>query len=288
MRKIGMSLALGVLSLTLSAPAMAQDIVTGEIEGEVAIDDAEADGAMDEAAVLAMMSGLFQAEPLTAEQEARLPAATAIVATMMPEGFYGELIRNMMEKTMRPMMAMFSEPDFLLASRLTLDEAAIAELGDAEKKELLTMLDPAWDQRADTMVNAIVANMGGAYAAVEPPVRAGLAKAYAVRFDEAQLADISSFFATPTGGEFARQSMALFADPQVMGATMEAMPEMIGSFTEMETSMEAALESLPAERDYADLSAAQRARMADLLGVEPDALGDMVIPHEEGEEPEAE
>ena len=288
MRKIGMSLALGVLSLTLSAPVMAQDIVTGEIEGEVAIDDAEADGAMDEAAVLAMMSGLFQAEPLTAEQEARLPAATAIVATMMPEGFYGELIRDMMEKTMRPMMAMFSEPDFLLASRLTLDEAAIAELGDAEKKELLTMLDPAWDQRADTMVNAIVANMGGAYAAVEPPVRAGLAKAYAVRFDEAQLADISSFFATPTGGEFARQSMALFADPQVMGATMEAMPEMIGSFTEMETSMEAALESLPAERDYGDLSAAQRARMADLLGVEPDALGDMVIPHEEGEEPEAE
>ena len=200
MRKIGMSLALCVHSLTLSAPAMAQDIVTGEIEGEVAIDDAETDGAMDEAAVLAVMSGMFQAEPLTAEQEARLPAATAIVATMMPEGFYGELMRDMMEKTMRPMMAMFSEPDFILASRLTLDEAAIAELGDAEKKELLTMLDPAWDQRADTMVNAMVANMGGAYAAVEPPVRAGLAKAYAVRFDEAQLADISSFFATPTGG----------------------------------------------------------------------------------------
>ena len=288
MKNIGVSLVLGVLSLAVSAPAMAQDIVMGEIEGEVAIDDAEADGAMDEAAVLAMMSGLFQAEPLTAEQEARLPAATAIVATMMPEGFYGEIMRDMMEKTMRPMMAMFSEPDFILASRLTLDEAALADLSDAEKQELLTMLDPAWDQRADTMVDALISNMGGAFAAVEPPVRAGLAKAYAVRFDEAQLADISTFFATPTGGEFARQSMALFADPQVMGATMEAMPEMIGSFTEMETAMEAALESLPAERDYADLSMAQRARMADLLGVEPDALGDMVIPHGEGEEPEAE
>ena len=288
MKNIGVSLVLGVLSLAVSAPAMAQDIVMGEIEGEVAIDDAEADGAMDEAAVLAMMSGLFQAEPLTAEQEARLPAATAIVATMMPEGFYGEIMRDMMEKTMRPMMAMFSEPDFLLASRLTLDEAALADLSDAEKQELLTMLDSAWDQRADTMVDALISNMGGAFAAVEPPVRAGLAKAYAVRFDEAQLADISAFFATPTGGEFARQSMALFADPQVMGATMEAMPEMIGSFTEMETAMEAALESLPAERDYADLSLAQRARMADLLGVEPDALGDMVIPHGEGEEPEAE
>ena len=30
------------------------------------------------------------------------------------------------------------------------------------------------------------------------------------------------------------------------------------------------------------------ARMADLLGVEPDALGDMVIPHAEAEEAEAE
>ena len=288
MKKTAFSLALGTLSLGLSAPLAAQDIEIGKVEGEVALEPAEAGGAMDEAAVLAMMSGMFQADLLTADQEARLPAATAIVATMMPEGFYGEMMRDMMEKTMRPMMTMFSEPDFLLASRLTLDEATIAELGDAEKKELLTMLDPAWDQRADTMVNAVVANMGGAYAAVEPPVRAGLAKAYAVRFDEAQLADISSFFATPTGGEFARQSMALFADPQVMGATIEAMPEMIGSFTEMETSMLAALESLPAERDYADLSAAQRARMADLLGVEPDALGDMVIPHGEGEEPEVE
>ena len=48
MKKIGVSLALGVLSLTLSAPAMAQDIELGEIEGEVAIDDAETDGAMDE------------------------------------------------------------------------------------------------------------------------------------------------------------------------------------------------------------------------------------------------
>ena len=37
MKKIGVSLALGVLSLTLSAPAMAQDIELGEIEGEVAI-----------------------------------------------------------------------------------------------------------------------------------------------------------------------------------------------------------------------------------------------------------
>ena len=262
MKKTAFSLALGTLSLGLSAPLAAQDIEIGKVEGEVALEPAEAGGAMDEAAVLAMMSGMFQAEPLTADQEARLPAATAIVATMMPEGFYGEMMRDMMEKTMRPMMAMFSEPDFILASRLTPDEAAIAE--------------------------ALIANMGGAFAAVEPPVRAGLAKAYAVRFDEAQLADISSFFATPTGSEFARQSMALFADPQVMGATMEALPEMVGSFTEMETSMEAALESLPAERDYADLSAAQRARMADLLGVEPDALGDMVIPHGEGEEPEVE
>ena len=80
MKKTAFSLALGTLSLGLSAPLAAQDIEIGKVEGEVALEPAEAGGAMDEAAVLAMMSGMFQAEPLTADQEARLPAATAIVA----------------------------------------------------------------------------------------------------------------------------------------------------------------------------------------------------------------
>ena len=288
MKKTAFSLALGTLSLGLSAPLAAQDIEIGKVEGEVALEPAEAGGAMDEAAVIEMMSTLFQAEPLTPEQKVRLPAATAVVATMLPEGFYGEMMAGVMEKTMRPMMAMFANPDFIVADRLALDEEAIADLSDAEKQELAGMLDPAWDRRAEAIVEVITANMEGAFAAVEPPVRDGLAKAYAVRFDQAQLADIATFFATPTGGDFARESMALFADPQVLGAAMRAMPQMLGAFSDMETTMAEAMESLPAERDYADLSSAERARMAGLLGVEIDALSDLVVPHDVEDESEVE
>ena len=72
MKKTVLSLALGALSLGLSAPVAAQDIEIGKVEGEVALEPAEAGGAMDEAAVLEMMSTLFQAEPLTPEQEANM------------------------------------------------------------------------------------------------------------------------------------------------------------------------------------------------------------------------
>ena len=288
MKKTAFSLALGTLSLGLSAPLAAQDIEMGEVEGEIALERVETHEAMDEAAVIEMMSTLFQAEPLTAEQETRLPAATAVVATMLPEGFYGEMMGGVMEKTMRPMMAMFTNPDFIVTNRLALDEETIADLSDAEKQELAGMLDPAWDRRAEAIVEVITANMEGAFAAVEPPIRTGLAKAYAVRFDQKQLADIAAFFATPTGGEFARESMALFADPQVLGAAMHAMPQMLGAFSDMETTMVKGMESLPAERDYADLSSAERARMAGLLGVEIDALSDLVVPKGAEEESEAE
>ena len=235
MKKIGMSLALGVLSLMLSAPAMAQDIELGEIEGEVAIDDAETDGAMDEAAVLAMMSGLFQAEPLTAEQEARLPAATAIVATMMPEGFYGKMMGDIMDKMVRPMVSMFATPEFILGSRLEVEQEAIAQLGEAEQVEILSMLDPAYDQRVDVILDVLTGKMGGMFSAMEGPMRDGLSKAYAVRFDENQLNDISAFFATPTGGVYAKESMALFSDPQVMQASMQALPAMMSGFGDMES-----------------------------------------------------
>ena len=254
------------LALALAVPAYAQEE-----------DSAEPSPAELEQ-FMGMLGGLFQAEPLTAEQESRLPAATAVVAMMMPEGFYGEMMGDMMDKMMRPMMAMFSSPDFLLASRIAAGEDALSAMGDAEKAELLAMLDPAYDRRVDVIIGTLTANMADMFVVLEPPMREGLSKAYAVRFDGAQLRDIAGFFATPTGGQFARESMALFADPQVMQATMQALPQMMGSIGNMESAMKEAMESLPAERGLDDLSDAEKARMAQLLRVKIAELDDIVQP----------
>ena len=261
--------AMAAAALVCAVPAAAQ-------EDPEHSESAMSPGDLDEFA--GMMAGLFQTEPLTEEQNARLPAAQAVVGEMMPDGFYGEMMAGMMDKMLRPMLTMFSQPEFVLGARLTVDAEAIEALEEAEQAELTAMLDPAYQARGDAMVAVLTSRMGGMFTAMEGPMREGLSKAYAVRFDDAQLADIAAFFAAPTGGEYARESMALFADPQVMQASMQALPAMMSGFGDIESAMREAMEALPAERGYGDLTEAQRERMAELLDVDPAQLADLVNP----------
>ena len=261
--------AMAAAALVCAVPAAAQ-------EDPEHSQSALSPGELDEFA--GMMAGLFQTEPLTEEQNARLPAAQAVVGEMMPDGFYGEMMAGMMDKMLRPMLTMFSQPEFVLGARLTVDAETIEALEEAEQAELTAMLDPAYQARGDAMVAVLTSRMGGMFTAMEGPMREGLSKAYAVRFDDAQLADIAAFFATPTGGEYARESMALFADPQVMQASMQALPAMMSGFGDIESAMREAMAALPAERGYGDLTEAQRERMAELLDVDPAQLADLVNP----------
>ena len=261
--------AMAAAALVCAVPAAAQ-------EDPERSESAMSPGDLDEFA--GMMAGLFQTEPLTEEQNARLPAAQAVVGEMMPDGFYGEMMAGMMDKMLRPMLTMFSQPEFVLGARLTVDAETIEALEEGEQAELTAMLDPAYEARGDAMVAVLTSRMGGMFTAMEGPMREGLSKAYAVRFDDAQLADIAAFFATPTGGEYARESMALFADPQVMQASMQALPAMMSGFGDIESAMREAMTALPAERGYDDLTEAQRKRMAELLDVDPAQLADLVNP----------
>ena len=263
--------AMAAAALVCAVPAAAQ-------EDPEHSESAMSPGDLDEFA--GMMAGLFQTEPLTEEQNARLPAAQAVIGEMMPDGFYGEMMAGMMDKMLRPMLTMFSQPEFVLGARLAVDAEAIEALEEAEQAELTAMLDPAYQARGDAMVAVLTSRMGGMFTAMEGPMREGLSKAYAVRFDDAQLADIAAFFATPTGGEYARESMALFADPQVMQAMMQAMPAMMSGLGDLDAAMIEAMAALPAQRGYDDLSAAERARLAELLDVQAESLPDLVKPPE--------
>ena len=260
----------------MAAAALVCAVPTAAQEDPEHSESAMSPGDLDE--FTGMMAGLFQTEPLTEEQNARLPAAQAVVGEMMPDGFYGEMMAGMMDKMLRPMLTMFSQPEFVLGARLAVDAETIEALEEGEQAELTAMLDPAYEARGDAMVGVLTSRMGGMFTAMEGPMREGLSKAYAVRFDDAQLADIAAFFATPTGGEYARESMALFADPQVMQASMQALPAMMSGFGDIESAMREAMTALPAERGYGDLTEAQRERMAELLDVDPAQLADLVNP----------
>lgn len=226
--------------------------------------------------VMELMAGMFQAEPLTPEQEARLPAAEALVAVMMPDGFYAEMMGDMTDSMIGTITGMFNGEagaGMVLQSRVDLQREQLEALSDEERIELAALLDPAFEQRAAVVGDMMRGVMGDVAAVFEPLYREGLAKAYAARFDAEQLSDIAAFFATPTGRVYATESMKLLADPQVMSASTQALPAMMGSLGDIAANLEARMAELPPENGWADLTPAQRARMAAVLGVAEAELG---------------
>src|SRR5690606_39986387 len=68
--------------------------------------------------------------------------------------------------------------------------------------------------RSKPLISEVLADM-------EPPMRTGMAKAYARKFSGAQLTDLNTFLATPTGQLYAGEWMALQADPRSEEHTSE-------------------------------------------------------------------
>lgn len=267
MKRIFVAAASSLALVTATAPASAQEADEPNTARMVEIGET--------------MAALFTSDPLTEEQKARVPAASAITAQMMPDGFYVEIMEDTMKSALEPMMAMLSGATgakLMLGARLNVEPETIAGFSDEQKIELATLLDPGFAERGPMMQQMMNGMMRKLAVAIEPGFREGMAKAYAVRFDADQLADIASFFATPTGAIYARENMRLMADPQVMSASMKAMPAMMEQFAGMEEGIGVAMDALPPERNVSDLSDAERARMAALLGVDAQALENMVNP----------
>lgn len=249
--------SIAAITLTLSAPVAAQ---TGS----------EADEAAE---VMALLGDMFQADPLTAEQEARLPLALVTVDQVFPEGTY----RKLMEETMAPMFdSMFGTmgewPVATFARIGGVPEDQVAGLGDTTLQEITEIVDPAFQERTRLTGQAAVEMITNLVDQIEPSYRAGLARAYAVRFTDAQLTELNAFFETPTGSYYAGQSMLIYADPQVMAAMNEMMPAMMEMMPTMMAEMEERTASLPPAKTYGDLTADERTRLSELLGVSEEDL----------------
>jgi hypothetical protein len=56
------------------------------------------------------------------------------------------------------------------------------------------------------------------------------------------------------------------SDPRLVGAMLQGLPTMMEPLSEMESEMKAAVAAVPAPRSYAELTDAQRGRLAELTG----------------------
>lgn len=224
------------------------------------------------AAATAAMAKLFNVPPLTAEQSARLPQANALIARIMPPGTLDELMGSMYERMLGPMMAMAGAPDSAQIARELGIESDDFSLSESEAAQAAAILDPNWKARREREMKAQQGAMAKAMRAIEPPMRKGMAEAYAVAFTAAEMTDIAAFFATPSGASYARKSYALVSDPRIMAASFEAMPAMIEQMKSLEADVKAASADLPPKRRYQDLSAGERGALAKLTGLSPAQL----------------
>lgn len=257
--KMVRGLALG--TLVLASPLSAQD-------------DGAPNGETQNAAILDALGSMFgKAEPLAPDQEARLPTAQLTVGKIFPEGTYAKMMRE----TMRPMM------DGMMGSMLQMPAVELAkltglssdELGDGDEEKIsqaIQIMDPAYEERSKAMLEASFAMAGDLMNRIEPSYRAGLAKAYAIRFSEDDLLALNEFFSTPVGAHYASESMLIYADPQVMAAMNEMFPALMEMMPQMLGNMEQATSQLPKARTFSELSDMEEGKLAMILGVSREEL----------------
>jgi hypothetical protein len=204
---------------------------------------------------------------------ARLEAAQRVVIRILPDGTYAKIMAASMDLIMKSATdAIGNMPLAQLAQIGGLEQEEVARLGDGKLKELMAIIDPAFDQRTNLMMKSMMGSMTEMMTAMEPSVRVGLNRAFARRYSLDQLNDLNRFFDTPTGQKYAADTMLIYTDPEVMAAMQAMMPKLMEQMPEMMREMQAETAALPKPREWEDLSRADREKFAGLLGTTVSAI----------------
>jgi hypothetical protein len=211
------------------------------------------------------------AQPVTpATDPAALASATRIAGALLPDGTYRKMMSGTFDKMMSGIIdQMGNLPMREIIVAMGMAEDQVPNLAPDAMKQIMEITDPVFKQRMDLGMKAMMVGMVDMISKYEPAVREGLSEAYARRFTAAQLGDLERFFATPSGREYAAQSMLVYTDRAVMNRMMAMMPEMMKEMPTMVGAMTEATKDLPKQRKFSDLTQAERDRIAALLGVDP-------------------
>lgn len=197
----------------------------------------------------------------------RLETARKTVTAVFPTGTYARLMERSMDAVMDNVMdSVGNLPLRDLLAATGAPQADLDKLGEGTMQEMLTILDPAYQERTTVTMKVMAQQMSGLMAELEPAFQDGLARAYARRFDARQLAELNAFFATPTGSAYANESMMLFVDPEVMEKMSEIMPLMMKQMPQIMQAMKEATDHLPKPRKFEDLTPSEREKLESLIG----------------------
>ena len=226
---------------------------------------------MDEA--IALIEKMFDTSSLPPIEPARLTLAQTTMTSLIPAGSLEKMMDNLYGKMFKTLMGEFGgQSDLMLSIKTGVESEKIGALDEATKAKVADMFDPHRKEREDQITKVIKPLISEVLSDMEPPMRAGLAKAYARKFTAAQLTDLNGFLATPTGTLYANEWMALQADPEVMVAVIKAVPPLITKFIDRGPQIEKDMKDLPKEKQLSDFNDKDLAKLAKLMKVDVKVL----------------
>ena len=240
-----------------------------EVDSEASAEAAKAkmQKEMDEA--IALVEKMFDTSNLPPIDPARLTLAERTTAALIPNGSIEKMVDNLYGKMFKTIMGEFGgQSDLMLSIQTGVESEQIAKLDEATKGKVADMFDPHRKEREDQITKVIKPLISEVLGDMEPPMRSGLAKAYARKFTGAQLTDINGFLATPTGNIYASEWMALQADPEVMLAVLKAVPPLVTKFIDRAPELEKDFKELPKEKQLADFDDKELGKLAKLMKVD--------------------
>lgn len=180
-----------------------------------------------------------EAQPIEPQ---RLAAAAAVVQYLWPLGTFERIMRGPADQIMESMFDMRLS-DFVPVPAE--DGKTKPPEADMTLREMMAAGDPHFEERMKITNRIIMDEAGPILSRVEPAVQAGLSRAYARKFTVEQLVEMRRFFATPAGGAFARESMLLAMDPEIMTAMAGVIPEAMKEMPRVSLKLQEATAHLP-------------------------------------------
>lgn len=200
---------------------------------------------------------------------ARLAVATRIISVMLPDGTYRKIMTPMFDAMTGQMTdSMMSVPIATFVRATGADESEVKKLGSTSPRDILRIIDPAFEQRNNITMKVIMNGIIDMISGMEPELRQVYARVYARGFELRELREIEAFFKTPAGHAYATRSMVVVTDPEVLAQSKAMMPKIFERLPELMAQAQAATASLPEPRKPQDLSAAEKQRVAQLLGID--------------------
>ncbi len=175
---------------------------------------------------------------------ARLAAARQTIDYAWPLGTYHRLMSSTMFDSFADTFLDMKLAD-LMPPGMAGPKGANPQEANATFRDMVAKGDPYFEERIHTVTRVLTTEMAPVFAQVEPDLRDGLARAFARRFTVEQLGDMNRFFATPTGRDYAAQSMLMMMDPEVIKSLIKAAPAMAQAMPQISAKLDAAMKQLP-------------------------------------------